>query len=402
MRISFLAAVTCCLLLHGHSSVRAELLGYWSANSNGGTGSVIKNDQGNRDLDGELFGAVFTQDGGGHTGLPGDYAVSLPGEDDDYVVIPPTDETFEEFTITAWVNGIQNGDWAGLIVSRDGAQPIGLDFHAFTGMINYIWNDNNANSWNFMSDVFIPEDEWALVALTIDPDQATLYVGPKGGDLEFAVNEIPHLPQDNFSEWRWGEDDCCGGTRNFSGLMDDVSLWNEALTLADIERLHSGAANPLSLRGGGVPGDFDANGQLDAMDMNQLTAAVRAGTHDTSFDLNGDSLVNQADRTVWVDQLVGTYFGDSNLDGEFNSSDFVLVFQAGEYEDGVAGNSVWQTGDWDGDGDFSSSDFVKAFQAGGFEQGPRGAVTAVPEPSGLMALIAGAMFLGARTRASRR
>ncbi|MCA9215135.1 MAG: tandem-95 repeat protein, partial [Planctomycetales bacterium] len=56
--------------------------------------------------------------------------------------------------------------------------------------------------------------------------------------------------------------------------------------------------------------------------------------------------------------------GDSNGDGIFNSSDLVLVFRAGEYEDGIAGNSTFEEGDWNGDGDFDTNDFVFAFRAG--------------------------------------
>jgi hypothetical protein len=62
--------------------------------------------------------------------------------------------------------------------------------------------------------------------------------------------------------------------------------------------------------------------------------------------------------------------GDSNHDGLFNSSDLVAVFTAGEYEDGVPGNSTWEEGDWNRDGDFDSSDFTTAFAAGGYEEGP--------------------------------
>ena len=47
----------------------------------------------------------------------------------------------------------------------------------------------------------------------------------------------------------------------------------------------------------------------------------------------------------------------------------VLVFQAGEYEDGVAGNSGWAEGDWNCDGDFTTRDLVVAFMEGGYEEG---------------------------------
>ena len=71
--------------------------------------------------------------------------------------------------------------------------------------------------------------------------------------------------------------------------------------------------------------------------------------------------------------------------------------QAGQYEDSLAGNSTWATGDWDGDLEFLSSDFVLAFQSGSYEQGPRtsrqtqGAI--VPEPAGAGWLLLGAVPL---------
>ena len=60
--------------------------------------------------------------------------------------------------------------------------------------------------------------------------------------------------------------------------------------------------------------------------------------------------------------------GDSNGDGLFDSSDLILVFQAAEYEDGIAGNSTFAEGDWNGDGDFDSSDIILAFQTGMYEK----------------------------------
>lgn len=62
------------------------------------------------------------------------------------------------------------------------------------------------------------------------------------------------------------------------------------------------------------------------------------------------------------------YAGDSNLDGVFNSTDLVLVFQAGKYETGIQ-DADWATGDWNEDGYFNSSDLVLAFQEGHYTEG---------------------------------
>ncbi len=72
-------------------------------------------------------------------------------------------------------------------------------------------------------------------------------------------------------------------------------------------------------------------------------------------------------------------FGDSNLDGIFDSQDLVTIFAAGEYEDAVVGNSTWYTGDWNMDDEFNSKDLVLALQDGGYQAAA--ATAAVPEPA---------------------
>ncbi|MCA9168414.1 MAG: hypothetical protein KDB23_12130 [Planctomycetales bacterium] len=134
----------------------------------------------------------------------------------------------------------------------------------------------------------------------------------------------------------------------------------------------------------GPLGDFDGNNALDAVDIDTLTAELLAPQHDhsrPSFDLNGDKVVDQQDHQVWIKDLRYTWFGDANLDGEFNSTDLIVTFGAGEYEDDIPGNSGWAEGDWNADGDFDTSDLIVAFADGGYEQGVRAAIQAVPEPS---------------------
>ena len=80
--------------------------------------------------------------------------------------------------------------------------------------------------------------------------------------------------------------------------------------------------------------------------------------------------------------------GDSNVDGIFNSSDFVAVFRVGEYEDGIPANSTWRDGDWNGDQEFDTSDFVFAFRKGTYSA----TAVPVPEPSGVVAVLVGIVF----------
>ena len=96
----------------------------------------------------------------------------------------------------------------------------------------------------------------------------------------------------------------------------------------DPERLvRTRAAEFLGL--GGLAGDFNGDGLLDVADINRLSAESAAGNHRAEFDLDNDGFVNASDISVWVRDLKQTWLGDANLDGEFNSTDLVVVFAAG-------------------------------------------------------------------------
>ncbi|MCA9170121.1 MAG: hypothetical protein KDB23_20735, partial [Planctomycetales bacterium] len=128
-------------------------------------------------------------------------------------------------------------------------------------------------------------------------------------------------------------------------------------------------------------GDFNQDGFLDVNDLDVLGRAILADTADDSWDLNLDGRVDRDDQTIWLSKIKRTTYGDANLDGTFDSTDFVLIFQAGEYEDAVALNSTWATGDWNGDREFTSGDLVMAFQLGVYADSAasRANVHAVPE-----------------------
>ena len=146
-------------------------------------------------------------------------------------------------------------------------------------------------------------------------------------------------------------------------------------------------------------GDFDQNRELDANDIDLLTESFRDGTHWQTLDVTFDGLVDQQDRDHWVNELRNTSYGDSNLDGVFDSSDFVEVFTRGKYEDATPLNAGWADGDWNGDGDFTSGDLVTAFVSGGYQQPT--AASQVPEPMPFTPIIVAVFSLFWSTRRRR-
>ena len=146
-----------------------------------------------------------------------------------------------------------------------------------------------------------------------------------------------------------------------------------------------------------VRGDVDLSGKIDVEDVHQLVVAILNQNLHTRFDVNLDGSIDHDDLGFWVHEIANTYVGDSNLDGEFNSEDLVQVFQAGEYEDDLTGNSEWSTGDWDGDLEFSTGDLIMAFQEGGYEKGHR-LVKTVPEPAAVLLIYFAIIGLSAMLR----
>ncbi len=101
--------------------------------------------------------------------------------------------------------------------------------------------------------------------------------------------------------------------------------------------------------------------------------------------LSAGITIDAQDYDVLVEHLGNSWFGDADLDGEFNSGDFVQALLAGKYE--TSDNAGWAEGDWNGHGMFDIADFGITFVDGGYQQGPRTDVTEVPGPRGVLLLL---------------
>jgi hypothetical protein len=114
-------------------------------------------------------------------------------------------------------------------------------------------------------------------------------------------------------------------------------------------------------------GDVNADGAVDADDVQVVCSAIMTDGN-PAFDYTRDGVLTFADFEYFIRRVVGTTFGDANVDGTFNSTDLTLIFQTNQYEDSIPGNSTWATGDWNCDGEFTTRDIVTAFMYGRYEQ----------------------------------
>ena len=94
-------------------------------------------------------------------------------------------------------------------------------------------------------------------------------------------------------------------------------------------------------------GDLNGDTMIDALDIDLLTTAIRDGSTDMSFDLDGSGAVAAGDVVHLVETILDTSFGDADLNGSVTASGdgAVLLANLG----GAQGNKGWADADFGGD-----------------------------------------------------
>lgn len=160
--------------------------------------------------------------------IPG-MALQLDGQSA-YVQVPSLGLATNSITLMAWVKStaIQN-DWAGLLFIRSGGQAAGLSVLS-NGDLRYHWN---SGGYNWVSQARLMQNEWTHVALVVEPTSVTIY--KNGVPYRHVFNVNVH---DFTSPIAIGAD-LNGGARFFKGLMDEVCIYQRALSQNEIrEYMH--------------------------------------------------------------------------------------------------------------------------------------------------------------------
>lgn len=163
---------------------------------------------------------------------PGNKAYAFDGSRG-YVDVPAFGQIAGSMTIIAWIkpDAVQV-DYTGLVFTRGGGGTVcGLDYTRGS-QLGYTWNDA-PQSYNWDSGLYPTPDRWNFVALVVEPTQATLYLDD-GSGLWSSVNYLNHGTA-TWNAVRFGHDTGGPGARYFKGSMDDVAVYDHALTESEIK-----------------------------------------------------------------------------------------------------------------------------------------------------------------------
>ncbi|WP_432797708.1 peptidoglycan-binding protein [Poriferisphaera sp. WC338] len=155
---------------------------------------------------------------------------------------------------------------------------------------------------------------------------------------------------------------------------------------------------------GDAAGDFNIDGSVDGDDIDLLFKNV--GGDASIYNLAATStLVTDKDVDFLIEDILGTVYGDGDLDQDVDFADFVLLRDnwTGSLVERT-GDKGWALGDWDGDWDVDEDDLAvftlnQNVAFNGAEQAAFDAfIATIPEPTAGMLMLLGAMGVTVRRR----
>ena len=160
----------------------------------------------------------------------------VPGLAESHVTIPPLDFGTDTLTITAWINPDSRVAYGGIVFYRSGdGSATGLNLRP-EGDLGYHWNDA-PSTYSWTSGLTPPLGQWSFVALAVDPSQATMHLVNAAGH-QLASKLEPHGTRLFSGPLRIGGDPY-GSERVFAGRIDEVALFNRALSADELQELYT-------------------------------------------------------------------------------------------------------------------------------------------------------------------
>ena len=233
-------------------------VGYWRLNETADTtaSTVAAYDSSGNNLDGIYQSGVTDNNPGPQapdfTGFATtNICASFPGGSSGAITLPSLNLNTNTVTITAWIYPTTTEpSYTGILFFRNTLDAAGLNFLNSADAngneeLGYTWN-NNGSTYGFQTGLYPPQNEWSFVALTITPNGATFYLcyADAYSTNLLTTNQVIALTPETFS----GGTILLGGdvnstSRNFIGQLDDVAVFNHALSNAQIVNLFTAGQN---------------------------------------------------------------------------------------------------------------------------------------------------------------
>lgn len=221
MIVTFIAIST--FVFSSYAIDEKIIVGIWLFDEN--EGNVVEDASGNGH-EGEIMGNVEW--------VEGKFGPALEfGKGDSYVLIPHDDSlNLKTFSITAWVNLVNLGAYAGIVEKFDegdirsfylDVNPDGKLYGGFKG----------ENGWNSCMAEKVTDEKWHHVAVTYDMKKLLVYIDGDSSSGEMSLGEEGIEPLLNTAPVYIGGPATGGGGPN-QGIIDEVGIFNDALTEADV------------------------------------------------------------------------------------------------------------------------------------------------------------------------
>jgi hypothetical protein len=150
------------------------------------------------------------------------------------IVSDPLNLFTNSATVVAWVKrrGPQ-AENAAIVFSRGGDSVAGLVFGR-ANEISYAWGGARTSAaWK--SGLVPPDHAWAFIALVIEPEKATMYLGIPGSPLRSAENAAPHGIAEFSGALTFGRDPILAA--GFEGSLDEAGIWKHSMSREEVEKL---------------------------------------------------------------------------------------------------------------------------------------------------------------------
>ncbi len=216
--------------------IAAQPYAYWRFNEATGT-NAFDNIGGHTAIYGAAaaLGAVGPQP----TDFPGfetanTSMATFPGIPNAYATVRGLNLNTNALTITGWIYSGGGQDPAtGFLFNRDGATESGLCYRDST--LSYTW----AGNWDWHSTLTIPDSQWVFIALVVEPNQGTVFMGTNGV-LMHSIRTMTHASQSFAGLTSLGADNL-GNNRIFNGMVDEFAVFNRSLSHDEIANLYKQA-----------------------------------------------------------------------------------------------------------------------------------------------------------------